>query len=965
MVASLQPFSPALPSLPALLPHQQQPQQPHAAVAAPAFLPPAAAAGGDVVSIGTHEQQVRFVRLYFLYSNAVLPMVCKTNFYYGGLRWQLYHLIASLCEDTRPVCDHAAGDCATMTFWPLAGGAAPLSAAGPGSSAPAALAHATGTAPSASASAGPTLGKRSAAAMDMETGVHPSAESSAASSSLAATERGGRSSRIRNVASKNAKPVSPVSKNEHQPSDNDARTSIAGGARASPPITSGSSSGSGTSGFLPAPRGFARASPELIAAHLQQMPPAMQTGRATAPKVLAACQACYYGVLAIGARMDMQHAMADAYIERAHAALARCFDEPCLETISALTLVGYYTCGVCVSGDFLRAKLYIALANEMADGLEMSAAAARRRSTQNTFSTDRQLAAGAAAAEGASAGAQGVAQSNNARRAGNNMAGLDPASDPRAGVPVDVLLAVRFLAQMTSAYRSGAGLALPSVRAEADFESPRGKVSRLLAYVTQKTRRRVTSPAEMKRIAGELLVALNDADAIEAQYHAGGPMSFCTQAAIHTSRAVVLHAVGETRGALQYVDRALAAMDNNLRQFASFITSSVLVQLIPVCFAGGRRDTVQTIMGYLQDLSRMWPVGNILVAKAQRRIEYCSRSAAGSALGGGAVTTHGTALPQPSQLAFERAAMAASSNVLATSSAAAAASAPVTAHAASAGGGARAASSDGDRSLHLLASVTDVFGGETAEIEPLSRTGSAARDAPRSGSGRYAHGEGLSVAAGGSGVTAATLSAAGGGQASSYSAGLLPGVALPPETGAVQVQHSHAAAVPPSSLHALAAPVVPSYGAASGTGPALGLPRGSSTGGNGGDVPLSPSRSESSLPLSSAWVPGAAGSAGVADPGEYLDLGGDDFLGFDNMPLPSPLGTPVLSGAADALAGGVLYGADGGAGMESLYGGGGAGDGFADATGAPFAAAVKGSGTVGSAGVGGTVMMGLGGTPFF
>lgn len=30
--------------------------------------------------------QVRFVRLYFLYLNALYPMVCKTSFYHCGLR---------------------------------------------------------------------------------------------------------------------------------------------------------------------------------------------------------------------------------------------------------------------------------------------------------------------------------------------------------------------------------------------------------------------------------------------------------------------------------------------------------------------------------------------------------------------------------------------------------------------------------------------------------------------------------------------------------------------------------------------------------------------------------------------------------------------------------------------------------------------------------------------------------------
>lgn len=55
------------------------------------FSAPAAAAGvhgyTPVLSeplISSHELEVKFIRLYFLYSNAVCPMVCKTDFYYAG-----------------------------------------------------------------------------------------------------------------------------------------------------------------------------------------------------------------------------------------------------------------------------------------------------------------------------------------------------------------------------------------------------------------------------------------------------------------------------------------------------------------------------------------------------------------------------------------------------------------------------------------------------------------------------------------------------------------------------------------------------------------------------------------------------------------------------------------------------------------------------------------------------------------
>jgi hypothetical protein len=87
---------------------------------------------------------MRFIRLYFLYANPLLPMVCKTNFYLDGLRLGLWDMTAAvslclldrflhscivtrlsylilrcamqMCEDTLPRCDHRTGDCAALAF---------------------------------------------------------------------------------------------------------------------------------------------------------------------------------------------------------------------------------------------------------------------------------------------------------------------------------------------------------------------------------------------------------------------------------------------------------------------------------------------------------------------------------------------------------------------------------------------------------------------------------------------------------------------------------------------------------------------------------------------------------------------------------------------------------------------------------------------------------------------------------
>lgn len=457
-------------------------------------------------------------------------------------------------------------------------------------------------------------------------------------------------------------------------------------------------------GLLRAPKGYMRATPALIKQHKDAAPPYLLSPAANTPRKLAACKASYYGVLAIGARMDLQLERADQYVSRAREALSQCFDEPCIETISAAMLCAYYTCGMSASGDMLRAKLYIGLANEMADGLELSSAAVKRRERTNAFSTDRPggdvspvltsvggTTGGAAAPEagsrpnkrrksGAAAAAAidgsgstvdtapGISSSTpSAARGSGTTAGTLADSgaapdtlaaallpDVRSGIPLDLLLTVRFLAQMTSAYRSGivpavrgfGGLAgggggsnstatgsaagsgggggggMDTGNSLSDWDSPRGKVSRILAHVTEKTRRRISTPDQLRKIAPHLLEALNEAAELTSVHHIGGPMEFATQAAIYTSRAVVLHACGEIARALEAADLSLAVMDNDLRLFSAYFTASVFVQLIPIFMSSGRLDRVARVMEFLTDITKMWPVGHILLAKATRRIYY-------------------------------------------------------------------------------------------------------------------------------------------------------------------------------------------------------------------------------------------------------------------------------------------------------------------------------------------------------
>jgi hypothetical protein len=615
--------------------------------------------------IGSHEMQVRFVRIYFLYANALLPMVCKSNFYVTGLRFHKYDLIASLCERTRPVCDHRGGDCAALTFVPLA-------------------------------------------ATSEEEEEEEEEEDGGADSMAGSLLRLRSSGAPASAAGQKAGSV---------PSRSSASSAAASAATSGSSGNSSSgtaSSGGGSTRFVPMPLGYVRASDELIAAHMRLLPPtvALSGMAADSPKVVMATISCLCGMLAIGARLDMNHGLADLYASRVRDTLSHCFDVPCGETLSALLLAAYYACGTCTTGDFSRAKMYVALAAEMVGVLDAGPAAARRRAATSAFSGDRDRDRDRAAASSApipggglslsalppldaaasaaafipterSAAGGGTSSSRSTSRASGSTASQgdapthssssaalgeppadsqpadsQPASgawlprpvaegepDDCGGAPPDLVHAVGLLAAITgavtshqhgptSAASSAAGAPLPPPPApgalvNGAWVSPRGKVYHLLAYVTHATRHSVTPPARMPAVAAGLLAALDEAEALVTQHRLGGQLDFCAHVVLHAQRAVILHGSGDTPAALAQVDRALGALERTpLRAYTGFMPAALLVQLVPVCVAGGRPASVAAILGYLQEQARMWPVCGVLLAKARRRIGYSARRAA-------------------------------------------------------------------------------------------------------------------------------------------------------------------------------------------------------------------------------------------------------------------------------------------------------------------------------------------------
>jgi hypothetical protein len=191
------------------------------------------------------------------------------------------------------------------------------------------------------------------------------------------------------------------------------------------------------------------------------------------------------------------------------------------------------------AGDMLRSKVYISLANEMADGLEGAAGGGggnsgaggaagsggggngggSRRGVGSQPSPDAtsvsptllqprsihglhpahspaasagQVFAGggpwaaAGALAGSGSGGAGGSAPTVASNSGGGGGGSLVGSQLSTALPRDIILSVRFMAQLTSAYRTTASTAA-WMRGH-EWDSPRGKISRILAYVTQKVR---------------------------------------------------------------------------------------------------------------------------------------------------------------------------------------------------------------------------------------------------------------------------------------------------------------------------------------------------------------------------------------------------------------------------------------------------------------------------------------------
>jgi hypothetical protein len=351
---------------------------------APSFVSPE-----DEPRVAPMATEVRWMRIFLLFANQQLPLVCREMQYYDLLRMRCFEYAAAMMGPRRPVCNHAAGVCSVLTSMPVLPGVPPdvtsssSSSGGGGGSGSASVAAAGGEgggsqqhddeesasfarAGSAASLTGILVAAAAAAGAQ---------EAAAAGGTFGAASGGGNRGRVGSASS--------------------AATAGSGGGRGGSRGGGSSSSWSGassTNGAAAAASGvlslrhpvvrmatalatgtgaLMSVTPAFIDAHLAQLPPGHAAPGFNTLPALQAAKAVHYGLLAVAARMDGAHECGDVYIGRCRSALGDAWDEPCPQTVSALLLLAFYSFG-CVSlavRDLRRPLLYMAHAAAIAEQL--------------------------------------------------------------------------------------------------------------------------------------------------------------------------------------------------------------------------------------------------------------------------------------------------------------------------------------------------------------------------------------------------------------------------------------------------------------------------------------------------------------------------------------------------------------------------------------------------------------------
>jgi Fungal Zn(2)-Cys(6) binuclear cluster domain len=380
----------------------------------------------------------------------------------------------------------------------------------------------------------------------------------------------------------------------------------------------------------------------------QHQHPQSRSKKAMTEIHLAASKSLYYGVLAVGARMCREPGLGDCYMVRCRSSLSACWEEPCVETIQALLVAGYYALGVCVSGNMMLPKCYISLANEMIDGMEIAASA---------LNEGKALEVGGKKDEHDHSGYQIRRHSVDNSRSSSNFS-----------FPTEVFISARILSQINSPYRLNP---LDAFKMSIDnyeniyehdlWISPRGHIYKTLARITSITRKSISNLEEFKLLVPSLhsdldtlLAWLND----DQRYrNLGGKMHFAIRASIYLSKSIIFHASGDEEKSLAHLSLAMREMSNENVQHCNFMTISMMMQALPVCIALKQTNFVNEIQSLVDSFSTVWPVGHLLVDKIVRRVSLHASQSTGSVVDADPVVpslpTTLSALPVESSKSFD------------------------------------------------------------------------------------------------------------------------------------------------------------------------------------------------------------------------------------------------------------------------------------------------------------------------
>lgn len=317
----------------------------------------------------------------------------------------------------------------------------------------------------------------------------------------------------------------------------------------------------------------------------------------------AAASALLNGILAIGARLNMHHDRASVYAERARVCSACGLDVPRLAMVSGLLLQCYYRVGSSERGELSQAKLYVALASEMAHSITSRSAPKIDDENINSSPLD-------------------CPDNNN-----EWVSHPAPLTEGGEYLPPNVGMACKVLAQITAVSRNTSFCSYEQTimhNPSSSIESPRLRMTGILTFVGLKLRHR--SAKDLSRWSGVLSSALQEAERLLLEHEIGAAMKSSFLVQLHACKATLYFNCGDIITAGKECDSVFEALNSPFRLYGGYVDTASVVMLIPVLVSCNREHKVSFILHVLQERAKIWPLAKLLVAKAKRRIEYCKRA---------------------------------------------------------------------------------------------------------------------------------------------------------------------------------------------------------------------------------------------------------------------------------------------------------------------------------------------------